>query len=199
MKRTLWLIPLLALFTLLSAGCYTKFYRPGMDMAGRGTYDTLYDRDDSTAIDTTLMPDTSTYYDQYPDDSRGWSYWGRPRGSTRWGFDFYNFSPDYYWSYYGYNDYYGTPWWYDWYDAGYWRNNPWGGTGVPGEPPSQRPRGRRDYGSSGANAQPPPSSSGSPTYSQPTNNSNSPPPATKNDNGAKKQSDDGKRDGRRGR
>jgi hypothetical protein len=195
MKRSLWLTLPLALLALLIAGCYTQFYRPGMNMAGQGPYDTLYNRNDSTAIDTTLTADTTQYY---PPDERwnSWYYWGRPRGYTRWGFDFNNFSPDYYWSYYGYYDYYGTPWWYDWYGPGYWGNNPWGGTGVPAEPPSQRPHGRRDYGSSGANAQPAPTQSGSPTYAQPSNPS--PPPANKNDNNAQKQSDDGKREGKRG-
>jgi hypothetical protein len=187
MKRTLWLIPLLALFTLLSAGCYTKFYRPGMETAGNGPYDTLYNRNDSTAIDTTLTADTSTYYDTYPDR---WYYWGRPRGYTRWGFDFYNFSPDYYWSYYGYNDYYGTPWWYDWNTPWYWRNYPWGGSGGVAEPPSRRPGGGRgrDNISGGSNAQPAPAQPGSPTYAQPNNPSS--PPTSKDDNASKKSGSD---------
>lgn len=201
MKRTYWLVLPLALTALLSAGCYTKFYRPGMELAGNSPYETLYNRDDSTAIDTTL---TRGEYEgeSYPGTGWDrWSLWGRPRHYTRWGFDFYNFSPDYYWSYYGYNDYYGTPWWYDWYDpyhGGWWHG---GGSGVPGEPPSQRPRGRRDFGSDSPSAQSP-SSSSAPAYSPPSNNN--PPPSNDskagNNNNSKQQSgNDGKRDGKRGR
>lgn len=126
--------------SLLLAGCYTKFYRPGMEM-GEGEYGTLYDRYDSTAIDTTLTAEDWGGGDYYPDTYDSWYYWGRPRGVTRWGFDFYNFSPGYYWSYYGYYDYYGVPWWHNSY-----RNYPWwysdGGRYTPSEPPSQRPGGR---------------------------------------------------------
>ena len=108
MKPRLVLVSAIALFALLSSGCYTKFYRPGMELSGRGPYDTLYNRYDSTAIDTTLTPPVIT--DEYPrrgydsyDSYDRWSSWGRPR--TRWGFDFYNYDPGYYRSYYGYYDY----------------------------------------------------------------------------------------------
>jgi hypothetical protein len=201
MKRALYLIPLLTLMLLLSAGCYTKFYRPGMETAG-GTNETLYNRNDSTAIDTTLTQDTSQYYDTYTyPDSRwdSWSYWGRPRGVTRWGFDFNNFSPDYYWSYYGYYDYYGTPWWSSWYSP--WYGYYPGGTTGPSEPPSQRPRGRRDQDNSGTYSAPSSTTTTSPAYSQP-NNSNNPAPTSKSGNDTKQQSggsDSNKRDGKKGR
>lgn len=198
MKRAFYLIPLLALFAILSAGCYTKFYRPGMETAG-GANETLYNRYDSTAIDTTLTREDYVGSSSYPDDRwNSWYYWGRPRGYTRWGFDFHNFSPDYYWSYYGYYDYYGTPWWYDWNTPWYWRNYP-GGTTTPGEPPSQRPRGRRDQDAGGNYIQSAPAPSSSPVYVQPNTNT-TPPPITKDGNDdSKKSSDSNKRDGKKGR
>lgn len=142
--RILILLATLGL-VVLSTGCYTKLYRPGMEDNGPFSQSTLYNRYDSTAIDTTLeKPEYSGSY-AYPQDNYyydNWSYWGRPRGVTRWGFDFNRFSPNYYYGYYGYYDYYGRPWWQDWnrHHGGHW----WGpgGTGEPGEPPSQRP-GRR--------------------------------------------------------
>lgn len=201
MKRALFLIPLLTLTLLLSAGCYTKFYRPGMETAG-GSYETLYNRYDSTAIDTTLTQEDYEGSSSYPDDRwNTWYYWGRPRGVTRWGFDFNNFSPDYYWSYYGYYDYYGTPWWNSWYSPwyGYYPN----GTTGTGEPPSKRPRGRRDQDNSGTYSAPSGSTTTSPVYSQPSNNNNNPPPTSKSGNDTKQQqsgsSDSNKRDGKKGR
>ncbi len=158
---------------ILSTGCYTKLYRPGMEDNGPFSSNSLYNRYDSTAIDTTLTKpetvDVYPSYDPYYNDS--WSYWGRPRGYTRWGFDFDRFSPNYYRSYYGYYDYYSRPWWHDWHH----RYPHWGpGTpGAPGEPPSQRP-GRR---SSEATAPPPVIGNGGmgggATYAQPA----PPPPA----------------------
>ncbi len=96
----------------------------------------------------------------------------------RYSFDFDGFSPNYYWSYYGYYDYYSRPWWQD------WNRNPWWGPsvpGAPGEPPSQRP-GRRSN-----DATPPPANLGgyggggaiyapNPT---PTTPGNPPPPEVK--------------------
>jgi hypothetical protein len=124
---------------LFSSGCYTKLYRANMEQNGPFTTDELYQRYDSTAIDTTLTE--PEYVDTYPDYGYGWNSWGRPRGYTRWGFDFNRFSPDYYWSYYGYYDYYGRPWWDNWrYRYPWWYHG--GGGGGPAEPPSQRP-GRR--------------------------------------------------------
>ena len=162
---------------IMSTGCYTKLYRPGMEDNGPFSMGSLYNRYDSTAIDTTLTkPETVTVYpnnDPYYYDN--WSAWGRPRGYTRWGFDFDRFSPNYYNSYYGYYDYYGRPWWQDWNHnhGGRW----WGGSpGAPGEPPSQRP-GRRstntgvppatignNYGQGGATTvQPIPTTPGNPS------------------------------------
>jgi hypothetical protein len=181
-----------ALLSLLSAGCYTKFYRPDMEQAGRGAYDTLYNRYDSTAIDTTLTkPEGGT---TYPEDNYGWSTWGRPRGYTRWGFDFDNFEPNYYWTYYGYYDYYSRPWWDRYYDP--WWNGGGNGNGTPTEPPSQRDYGRRAVPNDGGNyTAPPPAPSGG-SYSSP------PPPPPNNDQknqGNQKQEDKNKREGRRGR
>ncbi len=181
------------LLSLLTAGCYTKFYRPGMEQAGMGPYDTLYNRYDSTAIDTTLTRPEIT--DTYPDDDYGWYYWGRPRGYTRWGFDFYNYSPGYYWTYYGYYDYYSRPWWDRYYNPWwYWG---WNGDGTPAEPPSQRDYGRRGVpGNSGSGYVAPPPSSGGGYVSPPAS---TPPP----NNDARKQppkpEDTNKREGRRGR
>jgi hypothetical protein len=180
------------LLSLLTAGCYTKFYRPDMEQAGRGPYDTLYDRYDSTAIDTTLTKPEAT--ETYPEDNYGWSYWGRPRGYTRWGFDFNNFSPDYYWTYYGYYDYYSRPWWDRYYDPWWY----WGGGGsiAPSEPPSQRDYGRRGQPGGDNSVTPPPAPSGGETYTTPA-----PAPSNdrKNDQGGQKQGDTNKREGRRGR
>lgn len=183
------------LLSLLTAGCYTKFYRPDMERAGRGPYDTLYNRYDSTAIDTTLTEPEYTGT-TYPDDNYGWSYWGRPRGRTRWGFDFNNFSPDYYWTYYGYYDYYSRPWWDRYYDPWwYWG---WNGQGTPQEPPSQRDYGRRSQPGGGSNVAPPPAPPSGGSYTNP------PPPPPNNDqkkdqNTQKQQGDPNKREGRRGR
>ncbi|MBK6764955.1 MAG: hypothetical protein IPG71_01230 [bacterium] len=160
-------LPLLATLGLLilSTGCYTKLYNPNREDQGPYSTNTLYDRFDSTAIDTTLTkPDV---VDVYPNnDYYGWSTWGRPRGYTRWGFDFDRFSPNYYWSYYGYYDYYSRPWWHDWNRGGHWWNG--GGGGGISEPPSQRP-GRR---SSDAGVPPPIVGGGSyspaPVYNQPS-------------------------------
>jgi hypothetical protein len=173
MKATRIIIIAMAAATLCCTGCYTKFYRPGMEQGGNGPYESLYNRYDSTAIDTTLRAEDWQAKDSYPDNDNTydrWSYWGSPRGRTRWGFDFYNFSPDYYWSYYGFNDYYGTPWWYN----PYW--DPWygghgnGTPGIPGEPPSRRPgkAGDESGGSGGGSyASPPPQPASSPAYAQP--------------------------------
>lgn len=164
---------ILILFTtlgllVLSTGCYTKLYRPGMEDQGPFSENSLYNRYDSTAIDTTLTkPETVDVYPNYdPYYYDNWSYWGRPRGYTRWGFDFNRFSPNYYWGYYGYYDYYGRPWWHDWH-----HNRPWwgGSPGKPGEPPSQRP-GRRS-----SDVSPPPiyngggATGGGATYNPPAN------------------------------
>lgn len=198
--------------TLLTAGCYTKFYRPGMEQ-GSGPFGQIYNRYDSSAIDTTLTKPEyqgyTTYYPEYQiyDD---WYDWGRPRHQrTRWGFDFYNFSPDYYWSYYGYYDYYGTPWWRSWYDPYYWRYPYWGHSAEPVEPPSKRPgdRGRFDGGGSSYSA---PSVSGSSggSYANPpaAPPPSSPAPAAKQQttNATKQQpqqssGDSNKREGGRGR
>jgi len=142
-KKTLTALFVTSVFVmLLSSGCYTKFYRPGMEMDGPFSSNELYNRYDSSAIDTTLTRED--YIQDYYPESGGWYDWGSYRNypRTRWGFDFYNFSPGYYHSYYGYYDYYGSPWWSR---NGYGNNNWWyrgGGHGgyntSPGEPPSQR-------------------------------------------------------------
>ncbi|MBI5060102.1 hypothetical protein HZB60_10030 [candidate division KSB1 bacterium] len=186
MKPRLILLTAVGMFALLSSGCYTKFYRPGMEMTGRGPYDTLYDRYDSTAIDTTLTAPVIT--DEYPprsyDHYDQWSYWGRPR--TRWGFDFYNYDPSYYQSYYGYYDYYGVPWWRNWYRDPWWYYG--GQPGVPGAPEQPRERGRREAGGGPGSigTPPPPSSIATPAPANPP-----PQPA--------KPKDDNKREGKRGR
>ena len=197
MKYMTKTILLAAMLSLLTAGCYTKFYRPDMEQAGRGPYDSLYNRYDSTAIDTTLTKPEIT--DTYPNnDDYGWSTWGRPRGYTRWGFDFNNFTPDYYWTYYGYYDYYSRPWW-DRYNDPWWYWG-WNGNGTPAEPPSQRDYGRRGHPQDGGGYQAPPPSSGSGgSYVNPAPAN---PPADRKDNsGSKdqKQGDTNKREGRRGR
>ena len=192
MTRMTLIVALLALFT---AGCYTKLYRPGdAPMGQTGPYDRLYNRYDSTAIDTTLTQ--PEYEDTYTEDY-GWSYWGRHR-YPRWGFDFWNFSPDYYWSYYGYYDYYSVPWWQRYYDPWYY----WGWTPPSGtsEPPAQREYGRRGRPTEGSGpyAAPPPGGGGS--YAQPQPQT----PAQKPDDSRKQQQppkpeDTNKREGRRGR
>lgn len=190
-------IPVLAL-ALLTAGCYTKFYRPGMERPD-AAYSQLYNRYDSTAIDTTLTREDWSAPDTYPESPyyNNWSYWGWRRGYPRWGFDFYNFSPDYYWSYYGYNDYYGTPWWHTPYWDPWYRGPGWYNQG-PGEPPSQRERGRREPGGigGGPNAAPaPPPAVANPSAPPPNN----PPQRKDGGNTDQKQSGDDKRGGRRGR
>jgi hypothetical protein len=193
-----------ALLALLTAGCYTQFYRPGMERVAQGPYDQLYNRNDSTAIDTTLQQDTTAYepspypyYGGYASPTYdSWYYWGRPR--TRWGFDFNGFDPAYYWSYYGYYDYYGVPWWNGYYDPWYgWQYPGWNGGGS-GIPPTKRPGGRRDHSSSGGSgtyAEPQPAPS-SPTYSNPT--PSNPPPSSGGSSGQQSGGDQ-KRDGKRGR
>lgn len=150
-----------AFLALATTGCYTKLYRPGMEQAGTGPYGQIYNRYDSSAIDTTLTEKEYQSYDTYPYYDN-WSYWGRPRGRTLWGFDFYNYSPDYYWSYYGYYDYYGRPWWDSWYNRGYWGSYPYyGGSGGPAEPPSRQPG---DRGRGGGSYGTPPPAQGGGTY-----------------------------------
>jgi hypothetical protein len=113
MKITRWWMIPAVVGVLLTAGCYTQFYRPGMEQAGTGPYDQLYDRYDSTAIDTTLTSEDWSGTGTYPEDRwDNWYSWGGLRRHPRWGFDFDAFSPGYYWSYYGYYDYYGVPWWH---------------------------------------------------------------------------------------
>jgi hypothetical protein len=209
MRFTIGFIGAAAVLVLFSAGCYTQLYRPEMETARQRQQAMLYNRYDSTAIDTTLRRDTTAYDPQpYTDYNYGWNAWGgyRPH-RTRWGFDFDRFDPSYYWSYYGYYDYYARPWWDDWYDPYWgWGHYPGSGGSSPGEPPSRRPVGRRDRDSGGGGATysaPPPASN--PAYSAPA----TPPPAKnpdapavkdtpKNNNGSS-GSDDGKRDGKRGR
>lgn len=186
MKHKVLVSMLVAAVTLLT-GCYTQFYKPGMEQAGRGPYDAIYNRYDSTAIDTTLTK--PEVVDQYPDTQYdNWNYWGRPR--TRWGFDFYNYDPGYYNSYYGYYDYYSVPWWHNsWYNPGWWYG-PWN-PGTPGEPDQPRDRGRRDYGAGiGGTLDPAPGGTiTTPTTPvQPTN-----PPKQE------PKKEDNKREGRRGR
>ncbi|MCB9367278.1 MAG: hypothetical protein H6506_02085 [Calditrichaeota bacterium] len=188
MKARILLLAAVLGLVILSTGCYTKLYRPGMEDMGPFSQSTLYNRYDSTAIDTTLTkPETVDVYPNNYNDYYGWSSWGRPRGYTRWGFDFDRFSPNYYWSYYGYYDYYGRPWWQDWNRY----NNPWwyygGGSGEPGEPPSQRP-GRRssDTGvppaviGNGGYASPPVYVNPAPAPAQPDPNTQKSPPAEDN-------------------
>ncbi len=165
MRRTLLIAIPAVLVWLFVTGCYTKLYRPGFNGPPETmSSETLYERYDSSAIDTTLertdvfgetYPGYNDYYDRYD----RWDTWGRYRPRTRWGFDFYHYSPPYYSGYYGWEDYYGYPWWYS-YDRGYWGGSG-GGTAAPGEPPSKRPFGRRDSGDSGSSppsVSPPPSS-----------------------------------------
>jgi hypothetical protein len=188
-----------ALLALLTAGCYTQFYRPGMERVAQGPYDQLYNRNDSTAIDTTLTQDTTAYeptpyYGYSSPYYDNWHYWGRPR--TRWGFDFNSFDPAYYWSYYGFYDYYGVPWWNGYYDPWYgWQYPGWGGGGA-GTPPTKRPGGRRDHATGGGGTYAaPPAAPSSPTYVTPT--PSNPPPSS----GSTGQQSGGeqKRDGKRGR
>jgi len=177
MKARILLLAAALGLVITSTGCYTKLYRPGMEDAGPFSSQSLYNRYDSTAIDTTLTkPEVADSYPDYGNyDYYGWSQWGRPRGYTRWGFDFDRFSPNYYWSYYGYYDYYSRPWWHDWNNRNPWWYGP-GTPGAPGEPPSQRP-GRRSsevnpqapniggggYSGGGATYAPAPTTPGNPT------------------------------------
>jgi hypothetical protein len=189
----LWLIPAAAVL-FLTAGCYTQFYRPTMEGArSAAEQSSLYNRYDSTAIDTTLREDTSGVYDRYPEDY-GWNSWGRPRGYTRWGFDFNNFDPSYYWSYYGYYDYYGRPWWYNYYDSnrGWWAPNP-PTSGVPSEPPSKRRARQGEATSPGSNYAPAPPPSAPPSNAQPA--PSTPPSDNGNSNNGDSQQ---KRSGRKG-
>ena len=177
-----------AAFMLLIAGCYTQLYKPGMEQASR-QQETLYNRYDSTAIDTTLREDTTQYYGAYPDP--GWYYWGRARHYPMWGTDYDYYTPDYYWGYSGYDNYYGTPWWYGY--GGYGRGYGGGGYGgSPSEPPSKRGGHRsHDNGGSGSYAAPPAAPGGSPSYANPPSQPSTPPPSSGS-------TDDGKRAGRRG-
>jgi hypothetical protein len=171
------MVPAVAL-VLFSAGCYTQLYRPDMEGVRQRQEARIYNRYDSTAIDTTLRADTSVYQQDYRYlDSYGWNTWGRPRGYTRWGFDFDRFDPSYYWSYYGYYDYYSRPWWDTWYDPYWgWGNYGGGSSGGSGEPAGRRPGGGRDRnggtGTGGGTYVAPPAA-GNPSYAAPA----SPPPA----------------------
>jgi hypothetical protein len=196
MRYQHFLIVPVILLPLLLAGCYTQFYKPGMEGNGNGPYGTLYNRYDSTAIDTNLTPPEPGSQSYPPEESYGWQYWGRPRGYTRWGFDFNNFEPDYYWSYYGYYDYYGRPWWDTYYVPGYGGWGGYYGNGVPAEPPSKREAGRSRDGGGGSGYAPPPAQGG---YVAPA-----PAPAPAPSGGgaaapAQKPADDGKRGSGRGR
>ncbi len=168
-RYAILLLPAVAIWFLLT-GCYTQFYRSSVNGTPESmSAETLYDRYDSSAIDTTLTKKEtypggySSGYDYYD----RWDLWGRPRIGTRWGFDFYNYSPPYYWGYYGWEDYYGYPWWYSWYGDDYWYRYPTT-PGAPGEPPSKRPFGRRDGED---RSSPPPTSvsrpSSPPSYASP--------------------------------
>ena len=215
-KQTIFALLITSLFiALVSSGCYTKLYRPGMETDGPFSSNTLYNRYDSSAIDTTLLRE-DWIRDYYPDD--GWSYWGGYRDSyhhPRWGFDFYNFSPGYYSSYYGYYDYYGSPWWYrnNYHRPWYYGGGGYGGGGDIGEPPSQRDGRRTRPGYSdgtGAYGTPPSGGTGGTTYQQPSGGSSggsgggSNTGEARNDNSTQKggsSSDDGgqKRNGKRRR
>ncbi len=189
MKKAWMVFFPLVLLALFTAGCYTQFYKPGMEQAQRESR--IYNRYDSTAIDTTLMRgEVDENY--YPRDDYGWSTWGRPR-MPRWGLDFYSYSPDYYWGYNGYNDYYGTPWWYNSYYDPYYPYYP-PGSGQPVEPPSKREGGRRQRPSSSggsATQSPPPAA---PTYTPPPAKTPPAPPPASNET-----DDQNKRSGKRGR
>jgi hypothetical protein len=197
-RYAILLLPALAVW-LLMTGCYTQFYRASVNGPPEAiSAETLYDRYDSSAVDTTLTKGESypggyssgyDYYDR-------WDLWGRPRFQTRWGFDFYNYSPPYYWGYYGWEDYYGNPWWYSgYYDSWY----PYGTTtpGTPAEPPSKRPFGRRDGENSSS---PPPSSVTRPSNPPPSYASPPSTPAPSRPSGSEAQKSKGQRDfGRRKR
>lgn len=184
MRRYILMVIPAVLLWLFVTGCYTKLYRAGINGPPEGMYsETLYDRYDSSAIDTTLTKD-DVFPDTYPsgyDYYDRWDRWGRYRPRTRWGFDFYNYSPPYYWGYYGWEDYYGYPWWHS-HRGGYWGYG--GGTVTPGEPPSKRPVGRRDEGRRGsppsveAPSRPPPATH----VSTPPKSSPSRPPKPKKEN-----------------
>jgi hypothetical protein len=206
-KHTLLALLLTGILAMLvTSGCYTKFYRPGMEMNGSFSSDQLYERYDSSAIDTTLTrqdwyPDYYPYNSDYSGNNYGWNDWGRPRGYTRWGFDFYNFSPGYYHSYYGYYDYYGSPWWNRSYNR-----RPWyyggGGSAGPSEPPSQRDGRRQREGSRGPGGaySPPGTPSSGGVYQAPRNPQAPPPKAVKNPAPAKKpEGNSQKRTGKRRR
>ncbi|HEY3296978.1 MAG TPA: hypothetical protein VGL38_16210 [bacterium] len=192
MKRLFSLLIPAVLFIFLITGCYTQLYKPDMESARAHPQASLYNRYDSTAIDTSLRRDSTVYYEQYPD--YGWSYWGRPRHEPIWGWNYDNYMPDYYWGYYGYDNYYGRPWW-DNYN-GYYPYYPGGSTGTPAQPPDKRSGGRRSHDTGGGSYATPPASSPPPAYGTPPPSNppaGSPPP----DNGDAKK-DDGKRGGKRG-
>jgi hypothetical protein len=199
MKTIRPILLLMLLFTLAMSGCYTKFYRPGMERQNWAA-DKLYNRNDSTAIDTTLMPDTTSSSSYYPNNDDRWYNWGHPRPyRTRWGFDFDSFSPGYYWTYQGYYDYYGTPWWSNTYYDPWWNPYNNNGNGGPVEPPSRREGDRGRIGDGGGSLAP--SGGGGGSYAQPA-----PPPANdqnKDQSTQKNQdtqkSDPNKRNGGRGR
>jgi hypothetical protein len=191
----LWVIGAVAVW-LFVIGCYTQLYRPTVNGTPEAiSSETLYDRYDSSAIDTTLKK-TESYPSASSDYYDRWDYWGRSRPMTRWGFDFNNYYPPYYWGYYGWEDYYGNPWWYSgYYD--YWWGYPTG-SGAPSEPASKRPYGRdpNTGGNSGGSApavQPPPSPP--PSYANPQNNPSSTPSRPSRDDGKKadKQRDFGRK------
>ncbi|MCC6475664.1 hypothetical protein IT157_01300 [bacterium] len=194
MKPVIIFISALAL-VLLSSGCYTKLYRVNMEQNGPFSTNELYQRYDSTAIDTTLTE--PQYVDTYPNDygwdNSGWNSWGRPRGYTRWGFDFNRFSPDYYWSYYGYYDYYGRPWW-----DNYHYRNPWwygggGGSSGPAEPPSTRPGRRMRDGEGSPPLYNPGGGSSAPSYQPPATQPQPVVPPTRKDEDDNSQKRNGKR------
>ena len=190
MKHVRYLLIPAALFLFVFSGCYTQLYRPDMESSHRQQQATLYDRYDSTAIDTTLRRDTTDYYyGSYPDP--GWYGWGRPRQEPIWGWDNSYSMPGYYGDYYGYDNYYGTPWWYG-YGPGYPNYHGNYGNGVPAEPPSKRSGGRRSHDGGGSYANPPAAPANPPTYANPP--ASTPPPNPPADNG----NDDGKRGGKRG-
>jgi hypothetical protein len=184
--KMIWLVMIPGvLLMLLVSGCYTQFYKPGMEQGYAMRGDTaLYNRYDSTAIDTSLTRPEENYNPGY-----GWQDWGRQYRPS-WDWDFYGYTPDYYWGYYGYNNYYGTPWWYNYYNPWYPSYPP--GSGQPAEPPSQRQGGRRQHSTSTGNVTPAPPPA-APTYTPPAQNQNPPPPSSGNDN------NDNGRSGRRGR
>ena len=207
-KKTVTALFVTSVFVmLLSSGCYTKFYQPGMEMEGPFSSNELYSRYDSSAIDTTLTRED--YIQDYYPGNNGWYDWGSYRNypHTRWGFDFYNFSPGYYHTYYGYYDYYGTPWWNRY---GYNRGNNWwyrgyggGHGGTPGEPPEQREgrRTRDTYTGGGSTyTQPGGSSGGNPVTTRPAPQAKpAPPPDNRKSSGSSDSGGSQKRTGKRRR